>query len=52
MPQMAPMLWLYLFIFFISVYLIFLILNFFSKLPSPVSIKKQTKELPSLSWKW
>nr|YP_010310807.1 ATP synthase F0 subunit 8 [Stenopus scutellatus]UMY76342.1 ATP synthase F0 subunit 8 [Stenopus scutellatus] len=52
MPQMAPMLWLYLFMFFITVYMIFLILNFFSKMPTPALFKKEQKPLPSLSWKW
>nr|YP_006493385.1 ATP synthase F0 subunit 8 [Stenopus hispidus]AEO18303.1 ATP synthase F0 subunit 8 [Stenopus hispidus]AGA56092.1 ATP synthase F0 subunit 8 [Stenopus hispidus] len=52
MPQMAPMLWLYLFVFFIFVYMIFLILNFFSKLPTPAYFNKEEKSLPSLSWKW
>nr|YP_009713598.1 ATP synthase F0 subunit 8 [Pseudeuphausia sinica]QGG46157.1 ATP synthase F0 subunit 8 [Pseudeuphausia sinica] len=52
MPQMAPMLWLNLFILFSSMFLIFMAVNYFTKiqsklpLPSPPTIKTEMK------WKW
>nr|ANF05061.1 ATP synthase F0 subunit 8 [Mierspenaeopsis hardwickii]AQZ21917.1 ATP synthase F0 subunit 8 [Solenocera alticarinata] len=52
MPQMAPLLWLNLFIMFSITFMVFLILNYFIKVPSkihnfPTSIKKQ-----EMNWKW
>nr|YP_010320615.1 ATP synthase F0 subunit 8 [Myra affinis]UJP67362.1 ATP synthase F0 subunit 8 [Myra affinis] len=35
MPQMAPLLWLYLFLFFLSIFLIFSIMNYFNKPCTP-----------------
>nr|YP_009434622.1 ATP synthase F0 subunit 8 [Dorcadia ioffi]ATF28031.1 ATP synthase F0 subunit 8 [Dorcadia ioffi] len=53
MPQMAPMLWLLLFIFFICVYLLFLIKNYYSysiKVNQFITINKMTKKF--FNWKW
>nr|ANS72663.1 ATP synthase F0 subunit 8 [Spongicola levigatus] len=52
MPQMAPMLWLYLFIYFIATYIMFMILNFFSKPPIMAQLKKTHKPHMNLNWKW
>nr|YP_009442874.1 ATP synthase F0 subunit 8 [Typhlatya miravetensis]SCN12522.1 ATP synthase F0 subunit 8 [Typhlatya miravetensis] len=52
MPQMAPLLWLNLFIFFSFSFMLFFILNYFL---TPYSKKKQTsktKEAKKLNWKW
>nr|YP_010737650.1 ATP synthase F0 subunit 8 [Themus regalis]WEQ71787.1 ATP synthase F0 subunit 8 [Themus regalis] len=52
MPQMAPLSWLNLFIFFITVFLIFNSLNyFFYNKPSLSHDKTSIKKMKS-SWKW
>nr|ANS72676.1 ATP synthase F0 subunit 8 [Globospongicola spinulatus] len=52
MPQMAPMLWFYLFIFFILTYIIFMILNFFSKLSNPIFFNEKKSPVLTLFLKW
>nr|YP_010154780.1 ATP synthase F0 subunit 8 [Gryllodes sigillatus]QQX28015.1 ATP synthase F0 subunit 8 [Gryllodes sigillatus]QWQ55680.1 ATP synthase F0 subunit 8 [Gryllodes sigillatus]UBU97871.1 ATP synthase F0 subunit 8 [Gryllodes sp.] len=51
MPQMAPMMWLTLMMFFIITLIIMMTLNYFSMQPSPshtdFSIKTNT-----ISWMW
>nr|AML26035.1 ATP synthase F0 subunit 8 [Staphylinidae sp. BMNH 1274248] len=51
MPQMAPMSWLLLFIMFITVFIMFNILNYYCFMYTPKStlVKKTTS---NLSWKW
>nr|YP_009250301.1 ATP synthase F0 subunit 8 [Panchlora nivea]AMW91056.1 ATP synthase F0 subunit 8 [Panchlora nivea] len=51
MPQMMPLSWLTLFMFFVSMLLIFSFMNYFSFIPMPESIKKSLK-IKSLNWKW
>nr|YP_008854787.1 ATP synthase F0 subunit 8 [Cherax cainii]AHA59369.1 ATP synthase F0 subunit 8 [Cherax cainii]CDN96581.1 ATP synthase F0 subunit 8 [Cherax cainii] len=52
MPQMSPLLWFNLFLMFILGYLLFSILNYFSRPP----IKTETAPLKPIfsnkSWKW
>nr|AXS66613.1 ATP synthase F0 subunit 8 [Cucujoidea sp. 45 KM-2017] len=51
MPQMAPLNWLFLFIYFTIVFLMFNAVNYFSflyKIKSPNIKKNKT----SYSWKW
>nr|YP_010175344.1 ATP synthase F0 subunit 8 [Torleya mikhaili]QSL98494.1 ATP synthase F0 subunit 8 [Torleya mikhaili] len=53
MPQMAPLSWLLLFFFFIGVYMIFNIVNYFTYQPfTPSSTTQQGKKGHSLDWKW
>nr|AML25965.1 ATP synthase F0 subunit 8 [Staphylinidae sp. BMNH 1274222] len=51
MPQMAPMNWLLLFFMFITIFIMFNILNYycFTYTPKTSSIKKESS---SISWKW
>nr|ALO70711.1 ATP synthase F0 subunit 8 [Metopsia clypeata] len=53
MPQMAPMSWLTLFIFFTMIFFMFNMINYFSFLynkPQTIINKKSIKTL--LNWKW
>nr|WRO44835.1 ATP synthase F0 subunit 8 [Prothemus semimetallicus] len=53
MPQMAPLSWLNLFLFFIMIFLIFNSLNFFYFNKSFKSQEKKTSSLLNkISWKW
>nr|ARH54999.1 ATP synthase F0 subunit 8 [Dorytomus tortrix] len=51
MPQMAPLSWLSLYIFFTILFIMFVILNYFMFLypPKTFSTKKTTKKI---NWKW
>nr|YP_010580843.1 ATP synthase F0 subunit 8 [Bruchidius siliquastri]UZT27028.1 ATP synthase F0 subunit 8 [Bruchidius siliquastri] len=51
MPQMAPLSWLTLMIFFSMIFLIFNNINFFSFL-YPVKKNYLTKKTTKLTWKW
>nr|AVN68279.1 ATP synthase F0 subunit 8 [Rhyparobia grandis] len=51
MPQMMPLSWFTLFIFFISMLLIFSFINYFSFIPYPSTSIKSLKSM-SLNWKW
>nr|YP_004935234.1 ATP synthase F0 subunit 8 [Cramptonomyia spenceri]AET13059.1 ATP synthase F0 subunit 8 [Cramptonomyia spenceri] len=54
MPQMAPLSWLILFLFFSSIFLLFNMTNYFSyfiKSPSQNPINNNIKH-NSLTWKW
>nr|WRO45131.1 ATP synthase F0 subunit 8 [Habronychus sp.] len=53
MPQMAPLSWLNLFIFFIMIFLMFNSLNYFYYNKSFTSKEKTIKTLKNkMSWKW
>nr|YP_010118994.1 ATP synthase F0 subunit 8 [Lycocerus asperipennis]QQY97877.1 ATP synthase F0 subunit 8 [Lycocerus asperipennis] len=53
MPQMAPLSWLNLFIFFITVFLIFNSLNYFYFNKSSISQdQKKIKTQKKITWKW
>nr|QUT08462.1 ATP synthase F0 subunit 8 [Exhippolysmata ensirostris] len=54
MPQMAPMMWLYLFMFFSMFFMFNLILNYFIKSPEKLSFSTSpsSKNLMSIKWKW
>nr|AML26297.1 ATP synthase F0 subunit 8 [Hydrophilidae sp. BMNH 1274334] len=51
MPQMAPINWLTLFIFFIMIFLMFNSMNYFSFLYS-IKNKKFTIKKKLMNWKW
>nr|WRO44939.1 ATP synthase F0 subunit 8 [Cyrebion gracilicornis] len=52
MPQMAPLSWLNLFIFFISVFLIFNSLNYFYFNKPSLSNNKKMFNKVKTNWKW
>nr|YP_010728453.1 ATP synthase F0 subunit 8 [Polypedilum yongsanensis]WEF49694.1 ATP synthase F0 subunit 8 [Polypedilum yongsanensis] len=60
MPQMSPMLWSVLFLYFILLFMIFNILNYFNFIPllkskvQPTSpnLNENTAQKISLTWKW
>nr|ARH54653.1 ATP synthase F0 subunit 8 [Scirtes orbicularis] len=52
MPQMAPMMWLLLFIIFLLTFIFFNLLNFFSSMKFNNMKLKFEKKNNFLSWKW
>nr|AVN67541.1 ATP synthase F0 subunit 8 [Pycnoscelus surinamensis] len=51
MPQMMPLSWLTLYIFFIMMLMMFSFTNYYSFIPLPSSTKK-TISIKTLNWKW
>uniref|UniRef100_UPI0030E07679 ATP synthase F0 subunit 8 n=1 Tax=Monochamus guttulatus TaxID=2079363 RepID=UPI0030E07679 len=51
MPQMAPLNWLMLFMFFILIFLLFNIMNYYSYNYN-IKISKKSKYLLTYNWKW
>nr|YP_010010045.1 ATP synthase F0 subunit 8 [Anoplistes halodendri]QNS38612.1 ATP synthase F0 subunit 8 [Anoplistes halodendri] len=51
MPQMAPMNWLTLFVFFTVIFVTFNVMVYFSY-PQPIKKYKKTKKEISFYWKW
>nr|AZH80588.1 ATP synthase Fo subunit 8 [Caridina meridionalis]AZH80592.1 ATP synthase Fo subunit 8 [Caridina meridionalis] len=49
---MAPLLWLNLFIFFTIIYTLFLISNYFIKIPSAFQASYKTQLPNKFNWKW
>nr|AZH80582.1 ATP synthase Fo subunit 8 [Caridina typus]AZH80587.1 ATP synthase Fo subunit 8 [Caridina typus] len=49
---MAPLLWLNLFIFFTLVYILFLISNYFLKVPGNMQTAAKSEAPNKLNWKW
>nr|ACC94778.1 ATPase 8 [Drosophila guttifera] len=53
MPQMAPISWLFLFLFFTITFILFCTLNYYSFMPSsPSSTELKKLNLNSMNWKW
>nr|AMW68050.1 ATP synthase F0 subunit 8 [Myiodactylus osmyloides] len=52
MPQMSPLSWFTLTIYFIIVLIIFCILNFYIFLYKPLSKKNNQFSTKSMIWKW
>nr|YP_007474216.1 ATP synthase F0 subunit 8 [Opaepele loihi]AEX32606.1 ATP synthase F0 subunit 8 [Opaepele loihi] len=52
MPQMAPLLWLNLFLFFSIIFLFFLIVNYFIKPPFKMEFTLKQPQPIKLYWKW
>nr|AML25909.1 ATP synthase F0 subunit 8 [Staphylinidae sp. BMNH 1274216] len=52
MPQMAPLNWLTLFIYFTMIFLLFNSLNYFSFMYANNLKIKITKKINKLNWKW
>nr|ALO76922.1 ATP synthase F0 subunit 8 [Habrocerus capillaricornis] len=51
MPQMAPLNWLILFLFFIMIYFMFNFMNYYSFMYMP-KISSFIKKIKSINWKW
>nr|UYC28885.1 ATP synthase F0 subunit 8 [Medeopteryx sp.] len=51
MPQMAPLSWLNLFMFFITIFMLFNIMNYFSLTYKNNNIKKENNK-KIITWKW
>nr|YP_002808526.1 ATP synthase F0 subunit 8 [Scylla olivacea]ACO07206.1 ATP synthase F0 subunit 8 [Scylla olivacea]ADK72513.1 ATP synthase F0 subunit 8 [Scylla serrata] len=52
MPQMAPLLWLYLFFFFLLTFIIFISLNYFFKPFEKIDFKASHSHVtPQSAWK-
>nr|YP_009511965.1 ATP synthase F0 subunit 8 [Aristaeomorpha foliacea]AXI97892.1 ATP synthase F0 subunit 8 [Aristaeomorpha foliacea] len=52
MPQMAPLLWLNLFVMFSTTFLMFLILNYFIKVPAKIEKPEVSYTKNEMNWKW
>nr|YP_010049513.1 ATP synthase F0 subunit 8 [Mirocaris indica]QPL15848.1 ATP synthase F0 subunit 8 [Mirocaris indica] len=52
MPQMAPLLWLNLFLFFSIIFLFFLISNYFIKPLVKMEFTTKQPHFNKLNWKW
>nr|QFQ01308.1 ATP synthase F0 subunit 8 [Paralebbeus jiaolongi] len=52
MPQMAPLLWLPLFIFFCFIFLMFAVFNYSIKPPIKISSSSKVAFNQKLTWKW
>nr|YP_010516381.1 ATP synthase F0 subunit 8 [Caridina longshan] len=49
---MAPLFWLNLFIFFTVIYILFIISNYFLKVPSTQLVMSPPAPTNKLNWKW
>nr|AVN68087.1 ATP synthase F0 subunit 8 [Blattella lituricollis]WGO58214.1 ATP synthase F0 subunit 8 [Blattella foliolata] len=52
MPQMMPLSWLTLYLFFSSMLLIFAFMNYYSYIPQPSSTFKKNINIKIMNWKW
>nr|YP_010946404.1 ATP synthase F0 subunit 8 [Haplosymploce aurantiaca]WGO57122.1 ATP synthase F0 subunit 8 [Haplosymploce aurantiaca] len=52
MPQMMPLSWLLLYLFFCIMLLLFNFLNYYSIIHQPTTSTKKTINIKSLNWKW
>nr|ASY98305.1 ATP synthase F0 subunit 8 [Amorphoscelis chinensis] len=52
MPQMMPLSWLILFMFFFLMLILFSVMNYFSTLNKPLEKQFSNLKTKSLNWKW
>nr|YP_010620931.1 ATP synthase F0 subunit 8 [Bundoksia longissima]WAX39262.1 ATP synthase F0 subunit 8 [Bundoksia longissima] len=52
MPQMMPLSWLMLYIFFSIMFMLFNFINYFSYIPMMVSMKNKMINKKITTWKW
>nr|AQP26787.1 ATP synthase F0 subunit 8 [Pericapritermes latignathus] len=52
MPQMMPMEWTLLYIMFLTTFMMFNIMNYFSQPASQKSSTKKTIHINKINWKW
>nr|YP_010621035.1 ATP synthase F0 subunit 8 [Periplaneta svenhedini]WAX39418.1 ATP synthase F0 subunit 8 [Periplaneta svenhedini] len=52
MPQMMPLSWFMLFIFFSITFMLFNSVNYFLYIPAKISMEKKMINMKIMSWKW
>nr|YP_010946976.1 ATP synthase F0 subunit 8 [Symplocodes ridleyi]WGO57733.1 ATP synthase F0 subunit 8 [Symplocodes ridleyi] len=52
MPQMMPLSWLSLYLFFSSILMLFTFMNYYTYIPLPQSSKTSMKKIKTVNWKW
>nr|ALO70404.1 ATP synthase F0 subunit 8 [Bolitobius castaneus] len=52
MPQMAPMSWLTLFIYFVMIFIFFNLINYFSFSYKPKTFSFMASKINKINWKW
>nr|AVN68196.1 ATP synthase F0 subunit 8 [Melanozosteria sp. Cairns, Australia] len=52
MPQMMPLSWLMLFIFFSIMFMMFNFINYFSYIPIKFLTEKKKINIKMMNWKW
>nr|AVN67778.1 ATP synthase F0 subunit 8 [Periplaneta brunnea] len=52
MPQMMPLSWLMLFIFFSMMFMLFNFMNYFSYIPMKMLTEKKMINIKIMNWKW
>nr|AVN67897.1 ATP synthase F0 subunit 8 [Epilampra maya] len=52
MPQMMPLSWLTLYLFFISMLFMFAFMNYYSNIHLPSQLLKKNIKIKTLNWKW
>nr|YP_008081543.1 ATP synthase F0 subunit 8 [Ascalohybris subjacens]AGK07587.1 ATP synthase F0 subunit 8 [Ascalohybris subjacens] len=52
MPQMSPLSWWLLFIYFIMLMILFSIMNYYIFFYTPQSSDSMKSEIKSMNWKW
>nr|AVN67928.1 ATP synthase F0 subunit 8 [Parcoblatta fulvescens] len=52
MPQMMPLSWLLLYMYFCLLLLLFNSMNFYSHIPTPVNLSSKKIYIKIINWKW
>nr|YP_010248181.1 ATP synthase F0 subunit 8 [Gonodactylus smithii]YP_337839.1 ATP synthase F0 subunit 8 [Gonodactylus chiragra]ABA18051.1 ATP synthase F0 subunit 8 [Gonodactylus chiragra]QTK16222.1 ATP synthase F0 subunit 8 [Gonodactylus smithii]UEV86992.1 ATP synthase F0 subunit 8 [Gonodactylellus affinis] len=52
MPQMSPLLWLNLYVFFFLIFMLFVMMNYFTYTPSMKEQETLKYEPHQMNWKW
>nr|YP_009250587.1 ATP synthase F0 subunit 8 [Heterotermes cf. paradoxus AUS121]AMX22916.1 ATP synthase F0 subunit 8 [Heterotermes cf. paradoxus AUS121] len=52
MPQMMPMEWMMLYIMFLTTFLMFNIMNYFTQFPNSTTSTKSNISVNKMNWKW
>nr|AVN67939.1 ATP synthase F0 subunit 8 [Parcoblatta uhleriana] len=52
MPQMMPLSWLSLYIFFCLMLMLFNFMNYYSHVPTSETSKKKKINIKNINWKW
>nr|YP_010946937.1 ATP synthase F0 subunit 8 [Sigmella digitalis]WGO57694.1 ATP synthase F0 subunit 8 [Sigmella digitalis] len=52
MPQMMPLSWTLLYLFFLTLFLLFTFMNYYSHIPTPLKSSTKSIHTNSMNWKW
>nr|AVN67908.1 ATP synthase F0 subunit 8 [Lobopterella dimidiatipes] len=52
MPQMMPLSWLSLYMFFSITFMLFTFMNYYTYIPNSSSSEVIAKKIKSMNWKW